>query len=516
MKRTFTFYIVTLFQLVTISLSAQVEVDWLRTYGGLFNDYGLRITTLNNGDLLLTGYTESQDGDFYADQGMEDAFIMRVDQNGDIIWNFEIGGDMYDAAFVSTEDSYGDIYVTLGSESSNGTIDEFNGAIDFWLIKLDADGNLLFKKNISGAFIDIVRNIFANDQDELVLFGAGSPPDYDETSNLEDFWILTLDLDGNKIAEYYFGGLGGDSGTSAVIADDGSYIICGVTSSEEFGVDPGARSDAIVVKMNPDFSTVWTSTFGGTEGEIPSDVVFDDEGNLLLVGITTSNDGVFDTNSGLTDIFVAHLDFETGSLNWTKTYGGSEIDTGETISKVGNGYVIAGNTRSIDGDFNSAGLGDLGDEDMFILGLDGSGNIDYSYRFGGSGRDVFRSVSKSSNDELYFIGNTTSDDLDIGTTSGFDVVIGRFSFEISSVSNDVLDISFSFYPNPSTDNLNIMVDDIQDEFSISIYDSTGLLVLSDVMLSNKRSIDVSSLSKGLYTLSISYEHNQSSSQFIKD
>ena len=101
-------------------------------------------------DILLAGYSESNaSGEKSANsKGSYDYWIIKIDANGNKLWDKTIGGGKNDylRAITKTDDG---AFLLTGYSDSNGTGDKTQpsqGGTDYWVVKIDANGNKLWDK----------------------------------------------------------------------------------------------------------------------------------------------------------------------------------------------------------------------------------------------------------------------------------------------------------------------------------------------------------------------------------
>lgn len=158
--------------------------------------------------------------------------------------------------------------------------------------------------------------------------------------------------------------------------------------------------------------------FGGKGADIGNDIIATKDGGYLIVGTTNFEDGDIigsgfhhnpDPNLSLPDIWVAKLDKDL-NIKWKKCLGGSEIDWGRAaIQTADGGFIIGGHASSTDYDVTCNG-------DLWLVKLDGSGNIKWNKCLGGSKVEAIGDLIESSDGGLVVVGVAHSSD---GDVSGF-------------------------------------------------------------------------------------------------
>lgn len=201
----FDFYVVTS---DSIGYNSQV-------YGGSGYDQCHKIIRLHDGNFLLVGSTFSNDGDITFNHGSGDVWVVKIDSMRNLLWQKTYGGSQWDAGFGAAEDSVGDIYITGWTESNDGDVIGNHGSIDGWIFKIDSTGILLWQKCIGGTYADVIFTspIFAGNK---LLIGASSASnDGDVTNNhnnssTSDYLIVEMDTTGLIIQTNCYGGSYGE------------------------------------------------------------------------------------------------------------------------------------------------------------------------------------------------------------------------------------------------------------------------------------------------------------------
>jgi hypothetical protein len=194
---------------------------------------------------------------------------------------------------------------------------------------------------------------------------------------------LNVALSWNKT----FGGTNYDQGTSVQQTSDGGYIIRGGTNS--YGPGVGA---VWLVKTDASGNKVWDQIFGGSDGDWGTSVQQTSDGGYIIAGYTNSY------GAGNDDVWLIKTD-ASGNKTWDKTFGGTDYDFGFSVQQTsGDGYIIAGRTLSYG----------AGNEDVWLIKTDASGNKTWDKTFGGTGMDEGYSVQQASGGGYIITGLTSS------------------------------------------------------------------------------------------------------------
>jgi len=176
-----------------------------------------------------------------------------------------------------------------------------------------------------------------------------------------DVYVVKLDANGNLQWTKTIGGPESEEGSCLIQTSDGGYAIAGYTLS--FGA---GWADVYVVKLDASGNLQWTKTIGGKDVDGGLSLIQTSDGGYAITGATNS----FGAASG--DVYVVKLD-ANGNLQWTKTIGGPEIETGSSLIQTSDGgYAIAGHTKSFG----------AGDWDVYVVKLDANGNLQWTKTIG--------------------------------------------------------------------------------------------------------------------------------------
>ncbi len=212
------------------------------------------------------------------------------------------------------------------------------------------------------------------------------------------------------------GGTSTDAAGSIQQTADGGYIVAGYTYSNDgdVTVNYGAY-DYWVVKLNSSATIEWEKSLGGSENDKANVVQQTSDGGYIIAGYTKSTDGdVSGNHGGVSDAWVVKLD-NAGAIQWQKCLGGTGSEYAYSIQQTSDGgYIVAGQTYSNDGDVS----GIHGDGDGWVVKLDNTGAIQWQKCLGGTGVDYTYSVRQTSDGGYITIGYTTSTDGDISGNHG--------------------------------------------------------------------------------------------------
>ena len=330
---------------------------WAKTFGGDNTDNLRDILELDNGDLLLVGWSFSGvSGDKTEPAiGVYDGWVIRVDANGNKVWDRTLGTTDPDVLNSAVELSDGTILL-------GGNIQKINNS-DYWLINLDAQGNVLWQKTVGGANEDALKKIILLPNDEFLVAGASSSGiSGDRTAASKggtDYWVLKFDHEGNIIWDKAFGGRLSDNLEDMIALSDGSFLLGGSSTSDASGdktednrtlsTSTSSFDDYWLVKMNDQGDKVWDKTIGGTELDYLRSMLELPDGSMLIGGFSHSPEGA-EKSENVRGTFPPSPDYWLVRLNdqgdkiWDKTLGGASDDRLATMALTKDGNFILGGT----------------------------------------------------------------------------------------------------------------------------------------------------------------------------
>lgn len=327
-------------------INADGTLAWSSCLGGSGDDFGFGIAVDDSGNAWVTGRTTSLDlasnGFDMTGNGGADAFVAEINADGTLAWSSYLGGSGDDSGFGIAVDSSGNACVTGQTNSSNlasgGFDTTYNGAIDAFVAKIDADGTLAWSSYLGGTRSDSGHGIVADDSDSVWVTGNTASSNlasggFDTSANGgDDAFVAKIDADGTLAWSSYLGGTHDDFGNGIAVDGDGNAWVTGQTSSTDLaggGFDTTANGgdDAFIAQINADGTLAWSSYVGGDGSDYGYGVAIDGNGDAWMTGSTDSSalasDG-FDTSyNGNTDGFVAKIG--SGPINQDPNHAPTDI-----------------------------------------------------------------------------------------------------------------------------------------------------------------------------------------------
>lgn len=338
-----------------------------------------------------------------------------------IQWQKCLGGTGFDYGNDCLQTSDGG-YMIIGSGSSNdGDITGNNGGSDIWIVKLNLLGTIEWQKTYGGSGNEWKAKISKTPDAGYIFICTSNSVDADVTGNhgMRDIWVVKIDAIGTMQWQKSLGGSNDEDNGSIKTTADGGYILAGYTLSNNGDVTGNhGNGDAWIVKLASTGTVIWTKCYGGAEYDEASDVIETNDGNFVFAGHTYSNNGDLSINYGNADAWFAKVNSLNGTLMWSQTYGGSGYDIMHSLQETSDPVIsiVASGSTSSQNDYNVTG--NHGSLDVWVVTLDdGSGVLNSAKCFGGSGEDGWTGSSiQVTNDQGYFI-TTSSNKADGDVTS---------------------------------------------------------------------------------------------------
>lgn len=519
-----------------INSNAQTHLQAENSYGGSATDNAFSIQQTKDGGFIAAGHTKSNSGQVHGNHaaGEFDFWVIKLSKTGNLQWQKCLGGEIDETAF-SIQQTNDNGYIVAGEANSNrGQVTGNHGVLDFWIVKLDSSGNLLWEKSLGGSKDDFATSIQQTKDGGYIVAGGTNSNDGDITNHhgltiTTDYWLVKLDVNGNKQWQKNYGGTNNDFAQSVIQTKDGGYIIAGNTNSKNgdvTNVHDTIYGDAWIVKTDRLGKIQWQKTYGGSDYEQANSIQQTKDGGYVACGWTRSNDGDVKGNQGNYDFWVIKLD-SSGTLKWQRSLGGSGGDLAYSIEQTKDkGYIVAGGTTSKDGQVT--GLhGTIGKEDFWVVKLNASGNILWQQALGGTEFEEARSVDQTNDGGYIVAGWSGWDNPNNGDVTGNH---GDYDFWIVKLSDAahnlvmknmavVNNLSFTLSPNPAVTFIQLNINSDKPVALLEVTNSRGNIILQENISINAKQqlqVDVSKFHTGVYNVTISTANNTITKQFIKE
>ena len=353
--------------LIILSFAQAPDTLWTKIYGGIGYDRCSSMQQTTDGGYILGASTES-----YGN-GDADFWLIKTNAFGDILWTKTYGGDSIDNASAVQQTSDGG-YIIAGHTQSFGTED-----VQIYLVKTDSLGDSLWTKTFNVKAVSYcVRETF--DGGYIIageIFYLGN-----------DAYLVKTNSFGDTLWSKRYGStFGGDFAWSVRQTSDSGYVIVGTTS---LGAGSG---DIWLLKTDENGDTLWAKTYGGGSWDYGISVDQTTDGGYIVTGRTNS------FCVGYSDVWLLRTD-SNGDTLWTKTFGGEGCEGGRFVQQTSDGgFIVAGWTDSYG----------AGWYDVWIIKTNSAGDTLWTQLYGGAGYDGCNGGGQQTSDGGYvFPTETTS------------------------------------------------------------------------------------------------------------
>ncbi|MFC5270879.1 T9SS type A sorting domain-containing protein [Adhaeribacter terreus] len=507
---------------LSLNTSAQngPTIQWDKSFGGSGNDYLRSLRQTTDGGYFLGGYSNSGTSadKSQASNGLSDYWFIRLTANGIKTMDKTIGAGN-DDLFSSAQQTSDGGFILGGSSNSGISGDKSqatNGGFDYWIVKLDANGIKTWDKTFGGSARDELYSLEQTSDGGYILGGtsySGISGDKSQASSgLNDFWVIKIDANGNKLWDKTYGGNDGDLLRSLKQTSDGGYILGGTSSSGISGDKTQASrgsSDYWVVKLDNNGNKVWDKTIGGSSADAITALQQTADGGYILGGYSSSNiSGDKSQNcQGGYDFWVVKLN-SSGGIIWDKTIGGNGEDELYSIQQTLNGSYILGG-------FSESGLSgnktqpSRGGADFWVTKLDNNGIMTWDKSFGGDNHDGIFSAQQTVDGGFILGGyslSSFSGDKSQTSQGMSDYWIVKLGTDVTGLKEFEASFTVSISPNPNQGKFTLQLNNLTaPKAEVTVSDLLGRVVLQQPLnVSNKQISEELTLpqAKGMYLLQI--------------
>ncbi|MEO5571189.1 MAG: T9SS type A sorting domain-containing protein [Bacteroidia bacterium] len=392
-------------------------IEWAKCYGGSDDDGAYSIDQTTDGGYVVTGRSNSTNGDITIHYGSTDYWVAKIDSAGTIQWQKSLGGTDTDIGNSIQQTTDGGFVAAGISFSNDSNVTGNHGGADYWVVKLDSAGSIQWQKSLGGTGWDGATSVLQADDGSYVVAGLSTSNDGDVTGNHGgyDYWVVKLDSSGNLLWQKCFGGTADDGAEFIKQTNDGGYMVVGESNSNDGDVTGNhGNFDYWVVKIDSAGTIQWQKSSGGTNLDYAYSFCQSADGSYMVFGNTFSNDSDVTGNHGGSDYWVIKLD-SSGSFQWQKCFGGTGNERAQSIVQTTDGrYVLAGFSNSNNGDVTIS----YGNGDFWIVKIDSSGTIHWQKSLGGTNTDWAYSIQHTTDGAYVIAGNSYSIDNDVSGNHG--------------------------------------------------------------------------------------------------
>jgi hypothetical protein len=302
-----------------VKLDASGYIQWEKSFGFSGHDHSYDIIQTDDGGFFFVGFLDitsaradgyTEKGNSLTRHGVGEFWGTKLDTEGNIQWRRYYGGTNNDRAHAVVQASDGGLVMAGFSESNDFDVSNSKGSYDFWILKIDAKGTLLWERSFGGSGIEISQDIAKTHDNAYVITGSTFSADKDVSKNhgASDVWLIKIDDNGRLLWENTLGGSGFDAAEGVKASKDGGFIIAGNSKSSNMDAANNAgENDIWLIKTNAAGNRVWQQNYGGSGLDFGFDAIENSDKSILLVGETSSTDFPGLQHKGMSDIVVVKI-----------------------------------------------------------------------------------------------------------------------------------------------------------------------------------------------------------------
>jgi hypothetical protein len=503
-----------------ISFGQNMEITWQSCFGGTGQDIAYDILEVPGGYFII-GSTFSDDGDISINKGLSDGWLIKTDDSGNMLWEKTYGGSSGDGFRRIFPDNTGNYILAGASGSSDGDIsfNPYPGSESFWIVKIDIEGNIIWDKIVGGSYGDKIWNALPTLDGGVVAIGQTISDDGHVSVFYggNDTWFVKLSADGEVEWDYTIGTGWFDIGQAIIQTSDGGYlagsnsIILQNAVGNITCIPPSyGWVTGVLTKFDADMNVQWQRCYGGNNHDAIVGILELDDGYIFSGSTESTN---IPGHKGDTDVWVVRIDFD-GNIIWQKAFGGSRNEAGYNIFKNDDGsFIVAGNTQSNNGDVS----GNHSNEhytDIWIFKINSDGELLWQQCFGGIGREeIYKGVVRKSDTNFVIAGVTNfGPSYDVGCTPYGGNVVDRDFWVFEILKDDTVNATTTLastreikvYPNPATTEFWLQLPENMPfaKVQLELYGPTGRLMYKAKPESRFHKIETAHLPPGLYLLRV--------------
>jgi type IX secretion system substrate protein/PKD domain-containing protein len=420
------------------------DITWQQCYGTSDNDYARSIEKFGKGFLLSVSISKDEPGitNFH---GLSDAWVIHADSIGNIIWEKCYGGSNADSPKKLIAIDETSFYMLCFSNSLDGDVQ--NGRpYDFWIVKIDALGNILWEKSYGNRSCDPRDAILMPDGGLLmmgrIMYAGG---DVSTWYGRNDIWMCKVNATGEIEWEKTLGNQGQDNAVKIKLTSDNTVLMIGGYHENGGMIDCDHMgttewTDVWIVELDLRGNIIRQLCYGGAYADLGMDIIEVDKAYVFAASstsydLTKINHSTTGDKENSNNFWIVKIDFD-GNILWQNLLGGSGYDFPNYLTHTNDkGYIVMGNTTSHDGDVSN-NHSNPGDMDIWVIKLDSLGNLEWEHCFGGLATERFFSqheVIKKSDYNYILAAQSNYISGDVGcdlTPNPYDLTKDAWVFEI--------------------------------------------------------------------------------------
>ena len=300
-----------------ILIDSTGNIIWEKSYGFSGHDHAYNIIKTKDGNLFFNGFLDvtasrglgsTEKVEKSIKHGVGEFWCHKIDLDGNILWRKYFGGTNNDRSYDSIETADGDFIIVGSSESTDNDISSPKGSYDIWVIKLSSNGDFLWERSYGGSKYETANSIIQSSDKKIHILGSTLSDDKDISFQMgsSDFYLLTIDSDGNLLSEQTFGGSNFDMGKKIEIDNKDNLWLTGYSRSLDFDLSFNkGKNDAVLVQLSKNRILKKVLAIGAEGEDIANSLIHFNENEIIVAGYSDSRGDYFVENKGGKDIFLA-------------------------------------------------------------------------------------------------------------------------------------------------------------------------------------------------------------------
>ncbi|WP_333696644.1 T9SS type A sorting domain-containing protein [Flavobacterium sp.] len=381
------------------------EMEWQKSFGGSGLDLLKCIKHTNDGGFILAGNSKSgKSGDKSSELlGGDDIWILKLDAKGNVLWQLALGGEGQDLLgdLIVTQD--GGFLIGINSSSSSTLYNQSQtdlkrtdksklllkstnsfGNLDFWIVKIDRNGDLEWERSYGGQYSDKIQSILESKDGSFLIGGTSNSTEYttstetnlgyaktEKNYGMLDYCVLKLDKKGELLWEKVFGGDKDDFLMTVVETSKGNYILGGNSWSQVTGnkdCTNKSGSDFWIIEINVHGEIIWQKSYDIDKNDKLTSMFLGSDESILIGGMAVSEtQGTPKRDKEGVGDFVLIKTSLSGDEVWRKYIGSNDQNA---LSKVfearDGGYILSGTAN---GKSSRDRKSSVGREDFWVVKL---------------------------------------------------------------------------------------------------------------------------------------------------
>lgn len=234
-----------------IKLSENGELLWRNYFGGSYTDTPFGVIETADKNFIIVGSSDSADIDISNNNGSYDFWVLQISPEGNLLWEKSFGGSEIDEARAITNTNDGNFLIVGDTRSANNDVSNTNGAADLWVVKMSPLGDLLWEKTYGGSSFDVGRSVSQTQDNGFLISGSSRSEDNSFTNQGQnDALVLKINAEGTLVWKKTIGGSEIDFLYDAVQLNNNTIIAVGETQSSNGDLNENKGfSDALIITI---------------------------------------------------------------------------------------------------------------------------------------------------------------------------------------------------------------------------------------------------------------------------